>query len=81
VIAVEALRQTQTDRDETVGFSMERLALQTSVQRQSSNAHTPSKTSIPGSNPGGASKFQIRRMVVQQQNPLPRSWTTVEYKS
>jgi hypothetical protein len=41
------------------------------------------KTPIPGSNPGGASKFrvQIRRNVLQQYNPVPRNWTTVDYKS
>jgi hypothetical protein len=27
------------------------------------------------------SQVQIRRMVVQQHNPLPRNWTTVDYKS
>jgi hypothetical protein len=40
------------------------------------------KTSIPGSNPGGASTFpvQIRRNVIQQHKPAPRN-TTVDDKS
>ena len=40
------------------------------------------KTSIPGSNPGGASKFsvQIRSFVRRHYKRTPRRWTQMDYK-
>ena len=96
---VEALRQTQTDPTATrPPASMERQALRTSVQLQSTNAQTPGKTekhrrpesktnqqdtepceicktSIPGSNPGGASKI-IRKfaLLLARLRPLAISY-------
>ena len=44
---------------------------------------TVCKTSIPGSNPGGASKspVQIRSFVRQPHKQTRANWTTVDYKS
>ena len=49
------------------------------IQRRALNC----KTSIPGSNPGGASKFpvQIRSLVPQHHKRMSSNRTTMDYKS
>jgi hypothetical protein len=68
---------------QTVGKTGEQDRPESRTNQQDGRPGPVCKTSIPGSNPGGASKIprKIAWFVPQQRKRMRSNWTTVDYRS